>query len=230
MKCQIMAMALTAGFLILPFSSLAQSLNSVYIDQVGSNSTISMTQTGSGNTLGTESKSTSFGGNNQIVMITQIGANNVGEFNIQGGGANVTSNVNGNLNTVSVSCGAGGTTTCADTIIESNATGSMNTLTTTAGGKSTAKINLTGDSNRATITNTTTNMLGSRAEIVSTNGDGNTLSITQDGPAGLNGFAAKIDVNGGSNTVSVTQGGTVDSTVSVKSIGSGNTITVHSGN
>lgn len=230
MKGQLLALIVTAGFALLPFSSLAQTINSVYIDQVGSNSVINMTQTGSNNKLGDETQASILSGNNQVVAITQIGANNIGSFNIQGGGANVTSNVTGNLNTVTANCGTSGTTSCTDTVIESNATGGGNTLTTSVGGKSTAKINVTGDSNIANITSTTSNMAGSRAEIVSTGGNSNNLTISQDGPAGLNGFSAKIDVTGGGNTIGVTQTGTVDSTVNVKSVGSNNNITIHSGN
>jgi hypothetical protein len=223
-------MILTAGLILLPFSSLAQTINSVYIDQVGSNSTISMSQTGSNNKLGDETQAAIFTGNNQVVAIMQVGANNVGNFNIQGSSASVTSNVTGNLNTVTATCGASGTTSCTDTVIEANATGGGNTLSATVGGKSTAKINVTGDTNTATISSTTSNMAGSRAEITSTGGDSNNLSISQNGPAGLNGFSAKIEVTGGGNVVGVTQTGTVDSTVNVKSTGSNNNITVHSGN
>lgn len=220
----------TVGIIMLPSVLHAQTANSVYIDQIGSNSTISMTQTGSNNRLGTSSQSTILNGNSQVITISQIGANNVGNFNIQGNSSNVTSNINGNLNTVTVDCGTTPSSSCNDTLIEANATGNNNTINTTVGAKSTAKININGDTNIAGINSSTTNLLGAKSQIDITGGNSNTVNVNQSGPAGANGFDAKIDITGGSNTVGVTQNGTIDSTVNIKTVGSSNHITVVTGN
>jgi hypothetical protein len=208
----------------------AQSQNTVYIDQIGSSSTIDVTQTGSNNVVGDEVNKTIFRGNSQLVMITQIGSNNNSVFNIQGNGAQLTSNVTGSFNTVNASCGAAPTTACTDTIITANITGNTNNVNITSGAKSLATVDATGDNNTVGITSSTTNLLGARARVTSTGGNGNAITVSQTGTAGLNGFDATVDVTGGSNTIGVTQGGTVDSTVNIKSVGSNNSITVRSGN
>jgi hypothetical protein len=208
----------------------AQSQNTVYIDQIGSSSTIDVTQTGSNNVVGDEVNKTIFRGNSQLVMITQIGSNNNSVFNIQGNGAQLTSNVTGSFNTVNASCGAAPTTACTDTVISANITGSTNTVNITAGAKSTATVDATGDNNTVGITSSTTNLLGSRSHVTTTGGNGNAITVSQTGPGGAAGFDAMVDITGGSNTIGVVQGGTVDSTVNIKSVGSNNTITVRSGN
>ena len=208
----------------------AQSQNTVYIDQIGSSSTIDVTQTGANNVVGNETNGTVFRGNSQLVMITQIGSNNNSVFNIQGNGAQLTSNVTGSFNTVNASCGAAPTTACTDTIITANITGNTNQVNVTAGAKSLATVDATGDNNTIGINSTTSNLLGARARIATTGGNGNAITVSQSGTAGLNGFDATVDVTGGSNTIGVTQSGTVDSTVNIKSVGSNNTITVRSGN
>lgn len=218
------------GMMGFPATVLAQTANSVYIDQVGSNSTITMTQTGSNNILGTQNANTILHGNSQVITISQVGANNTGNFNIQGNSSNVTSNISGNLNTVTVNCGTAPSSSCADTLIEANATGNNNTLNVTAGSKSVAKINIDGDTNSATINSSTSNLLGAKSQIDITGGNSNIVNVSQSGPAGANGFDAKIDIVGGSNTVGVTQNGTIDSTVNIKTVGSSNTITVTTGN
>ena len=90
------------------FASVANAQNSVYIDQIGSNSTINVTQTGTDNQLGNTTNKTVLYGNNQAVTITQIGSYNNSAINAQGNNLTLTSNVTGDSNTVNVSCGATG--------------------------------------------------------------------------------------------------------------------------
>ena len=224
------AKLLLALSLITTTPVFAQSQNTVYIDQIGDSSTIDVTQTGANNVVGTELSKSIFRGNSQIVTISQIGSNNNSVFNIQGGGANLTSNVTGSFNTVNASCGAAPVTSCTDTVITANINGNTNTVDITAGAKSLATVDATGDNNTVGINSSTTNLLGARARVTTTGGNGNTISVSQSGTAGLNGFDATVDITGGSNTIGVTQSGTVDSTVNIKSVGSNNTITVRSGN
>ena len=134
----------------------AQSQNTVYIDQIGSSSNIDVTQTGSNNVVGDETNNTIFRGNSQLVMITQIGSNNNSVFNIQGNGAQLTSNVTGSFNTVNATCGAAPTTACTDTIITANINGNTNIVNIAAGAKSLATVDATGDNNNVGITSSTT--------------------------------------------------------------------------
>mgnify|MGYP006295280085 CR=1 FL=1 len=215
------------------FASVANAQNSVYIDQIGSNSTINVTQTGTDNQLGNTTNKTVLYGNNQAVTITQIGSYNTSAINAQGNNLTLTSNVTGDSNTVNVSCGAtgGAGAACNDAAITATATGDTNVISVTGqGAKQTIGASLTGNYNTATVNSNTTNMNGATATVTQTGGDSNTINISQNGPAGLNGFSATVEVTGGSNNIGVTQTGTVDSTVNVKSVGSNNSITVHSGN
>jgi hypothetical protein len=60
-------------------------------------------------------------------------------------------------------------------------------------------------------------------------GASNTASITQSG-GGTNGHATTLDVLGSSNSYTVNQSGTIDTTVNIKTTGSGNTFNVTTGN
>jgi hypothetical protein len=100
----------------------------------------------------------------------------------------------------------------------------------TAGAKTTASVDTNGDNGNIAINSNTSNMLGARATVTTVGGNGNAVTVSQNGPGGAAGFDAMVDINGGSNTIGVTQGGTIDSKVNIKTVGSNNTITVHSGN
>lgn len=222
-----------AALIFLSTNAFAQTVNSVYMDQNGSNSTITITQSGSNNAAGTELKNNVFHGNNQIINISQIGSGNVGDFTIQGDGANLTSNVNGSVNTVTVNCGTGAGggagSSCTDAIVVANVQGGNNSVNTTTGAKSNSSTTIQGDHNTTLINNTSNNLLGAVSSI-SVVGGYNAVNISQDGPAGANGFIASVSVTGSTNTIGVVQSGSVDSNVQIKSNGSNNTISVHSGN
>jgi len=211
-------------------ASMAQA-NLVYIDQIGNNSVIDVTQTGANNTVGTTAAVTKLYGNNQTVTVSQIGSNNVAAVNLQGNNPSLATGVTGSFNTVTVECGGGiGTlAACTDSALILNATGDHNNMTIQSGAKNTSTSNITGDTNTLLITTKTNNLLGATS-LVSAVGNLNDISILQDGPAGGTGFYAKLDITGASNTVGVYQSGTVDSRIDLKSTGSNNTITVHSGN
>ena len=207
----------------------AGTINNVYIDQVGSGSSIAMTQTGSNNEIGNDTTATILHGNAQSVNISQVGSGNVHVVNLQGAGAVLNSTVTGDNNNTTVSCGANPSTSCNDTSITANVTGSGNNTSITAGSKSTASAVVTGSSNNTTINSSTTNLLGAGADVKAV-GDTNVINVQQNGPAGATGFGTKVDVNGASNNIQVTQNGTIDSTVNIKSVGSNNSISVTSGN
>lgn len=211
-------------------ASMAQA-NLVYIDQIGNNSVIDVTQTGGNNTVGNTTTVTKLYGNNQTVTVSQIGSTNVAAINLQGNNPTLATGVTGSFNTVTVECGGGiGTlAACTDSALILNATGDHNDMTIQSGAKNTSTSNITGDTNTLLITTKTNNLLGATS-LVSAVGNLNDITILQDGPAGGNGFYAKVDVTGASNTIGIYQSGTVDSRVDLKSAGSNNTITIHSGN
>jgi hypothetical protein len=206
--------------------------NQVYIDQVGNNSNISVTQTGGDNALGDSTNVAIMHGNSQSITIAQIGAVNSMALNVQGAGTTVSSTVTGNSNTVNIDCGSGNVhkaSACADSTITANVAGSNNDVGINAGSKSTHDTEITGDRNTVHTDSITSNLLGARSSITATGSD-NSITLSQNGAAGGNGFEATIAVTGSSNTVGVSQSGTVDSKVNITSVGSNNTIAVTSGN
>jgi hypothetical protein len=209
-------------------------VNTVYIDQVGSNSTIDITQTGINNVAGDATTSLRFNGNSQNVVMTQVGNLNIASVTMNGTGSRLTSNITGDNNNVTINCGTAVGSSCNDTIIEANAAGSYNVLSTTAGSKSDIKTNISNDGtghNTVTINSATSNLLGAKVDVDlssgSSGGGTNAINVSQSGPGF---YDTKVAVTGGQNTIGVTQSGNVDSTVNIKSNGSGNNITVRSGN
>jgi hypothetical protein len=224
---QLKKLLLAFGLILV--ASVAQAQNSVYIDQIGNNSTIDVTQTGIDNVLGNTTNKAVFYGDSQTVTISQIGSYNTSVMNVQGNGTRLTSAVTGDSNQVNVSCGNTGPL-CNSSTITATATGDQNVINVTGGAKSTFGASVTGSNNTVNVTSTTTNLNGATASVTQTGGDANNITVSQSGPAGLNGFQATIEAMGGGNIIGVTQTGTVDSTVNIKSQGSNNNITVRSGN
>ena len=134
---KVRRIAAAAMLLAMLSDASAANLNSVYIDQVGSSSTIAVTQNGSGNEAGNSTTSMTLSGTGQNINIQQVGSNNTAAVNVQGGNAALNTTATGSNNAVTVNCGATPTTSCTDTSITANATGDGNTLTTTATAKST---------------------------------------------------------------------------------------------
>jgi hypothetical protein len=227
---QSLKLLVIAALIAIVGPAYAGTANGVYIDQIGSNSNLTVTQTGAGNQLGSDQAHATFDGNSQNISISQIGGSNIGVFTINGIGAVVNSTVTGSLNNVTVTCGTDSGSACTDTNITADVTGSSNTVTTNADSKSTISTTVTGDSNTVGIDSKTTNLLGARATVNVSGGNGNNVSVSQNGTAGASGFEADVAVVGASNTVGVTQSGTIDSTVKVTSTGSNNNITVTTGN
>ena len=62
-------------FILLALSAFAAD-NKVYLDQTGNNSTITITQTGAGNSVGTQAVNAKITGNSNALTISQIGNTN----------------------------------------------------------------------------------------------------------------------------------------------------------
>lgn len=187
-------------------------------------------------------------GDGMQIDITQVGAGNVLNMGIQSTTAaaasptSVNYSVTGGNNTGTINLNANGQGTNASTTLDItqtggnnttniNVLGSKNTLTAVQSGGS-ATLNSTVDASETTQTintsggtgnSVTTNLTGDKGTVVvDFVGASNTASITQAG-GGTNGHYTKLDVDGSNNTYSVNQSGTIDTTVNIKTVGSGNT-------
>lgn len=214
------------SFLIMSQYANAAS-NNIYVDQIGSGSTITLTQTGTGNAIGSTTKSATINGDNNTITIEQIGNTNTMSLDIGGTGATVATTITGNSNVVDVACGAG-SGTCSTSTITNMITGDGNTLTQSSDNLVDSNVTINSHNNTVSITNTSTAILGAKTLIDISGGDSNNVGVTQTGVASMNGHEVGLTIIGATNVVEIKQGGTVDSKVISNITGSGNTLTIKS--
>ena len=179
--------------------SLGTQANEVYVEQVGSGSTINITQDGTDNRIGDVGTPAYIGSGTNTVTIDQIGSTNVLDMVVNGAGTDVIVTTTGIDNTQTINCGTTQSAGCSGSYIKQDVTGDSNTVTQNlgSGANHTSEITVTGDSNAVTHTSTAT-------------------GIT----------SANITVSGNTNTVAVTQSGTLNKSVTVNSTGNSNNINI----
>ena len=190
--------------------------NDVYIEQIGDNSTVSITQTGAGNLVngnvggsGSTDDAALIRGDLNNVTISQIGAANtlslVLNNETNGTGATVVVSADGSGNNQTISCGSALASNCNASIIRSEIVGNNNnTVQTLSGGTVQSKIAVTGNYNN--VTHVASGLGFHSGEITvsgsGSNGSPNAVTLTQSGATAKN---AVITSNGSNNNVSVTQ-------------------------
>jgi hypothetical protein len=176
--------------------------NDVYIEQVGSGSTINITQEGSGNQVGTSTTDVYIGSGSNVVTIDQVGDNNTLAMVVNGSSADVTVNTTGSGNIQTIDCGTTSSAGCSASTITQTVTGDDNTITQDlgAGANHTSNITVTGDTN--TVTHTSTSTAGATMNATIT-GDTNTVSVTQTGT--LTQQNVTINSTGSSNSITINQ-------------------------
>jgi hypothetical protein len=207
--------------------------NSVYIDQTNADSsTVSITQTGSNNTVGDPSSLTSpsfvIDGNSMALTIDQTGMNNSITGNFIGGSSTATIMQDGNSNSTNLNMGNMGTSTG---VLGLSVTGDNNTTA--------LNIGVTHDSSNykydATITgasNALTSNINSKntTNVFAVTGSSNAITTTQIGSNGttlLGGHNINTSIIGSSNTLSVLQDGTTNpNSVTVNVTGSNTTTAI----
>lgn len=177
--------------------------NEVYIEQIGSSSTLTITQQGTDNKLGTSISSAFIGGGSNTVTIDQIGSLNNAVVTVNGAATNLSLSVTGSQNTQEVSCGTIISASCSGSTISQTITGDSNNVIQTlgAGANHISNITVLGNTNDVTHTSTSTGAT-----------------------------TANITVTGDTNTIGVTQGGTLAQTVTVNSTGNNNNISINQSN
>lgn len=190
---------LSAILMMAAMLSLGVEANEVYVEQVGSSSTINITQDGTDNRIGDVGAPAYIGSGSNTVTIDQIGSNNILEMVVNGAGTDVTVSTTGSDNTQTINCGTTQSAGCSGSTITTTITGDNNTTTQNlgAGANHTSTIAITGDFNTVTHTSTAT---------------GTT--------------SADITVSGNTNTVAVTQSGMLNKSVTVTSTGNLNNIAI----
>jgi len=190
--------------------------NEIYIDQIGDNSTVSVTQTGAGNIVngnvggtGANDDAAIVRGDLNTVTITQIGASNTASIvinnEINGTGAAVVVSADGSGNNQTVGCGTALASTCNANTIRSEIVGNNNTtVQTLSGGAAQSKINVTGNYNSVSHTASGAGLHTGDITVTGsgTNAAPNTVTLTQTGASNKN---AVITSNGSNNNITVTQ-------------------------
>jgi hypothetical protein len=208
---KLLAILMASGML-----SSGALANDVYIEQIGDNSSISITQTGAGNMvngnlggLGNADDAALIRGDLNDVTINQIGSGNILSLILNnesnGTGSTVVISADGSNNTQNVSCGTALSSSCNASIIRSEITGNNNnTVQTLSGGAVQSKIAVNGNYNNVTHT---ASGVGQHSGEITVSGSGtssvaNAVTLTQSGALTKN---AVITSNGSNNNVIVTQ-------------------------
>lgn len=189
--------------------------NDVYINQIGDNTAVTITQTGAGNLINGDVANSSstdpavIKGANNTVNINQLGAGNTlslilnNETNGMGATVDITADGSGNIQ--SISCGSVLASNCNAGIIRSDIVGDNNIATQTLnGGVATSRINIVGSYN--TISHTASGTGAHVGDIVvSGSGTSSTPSVVNLAQSGALTKNAYINSNGSNNNISVVQ-------------------------
>ena len=192
--------------------------NDVYVEQIGDNTSVSITQTGAGNLVngnvggtGNTDDAAIIRGDLNNVTVSQIGAGNTLSMIINnetnGTGATVVVSADGSNNNQTIGCGTALSSTCNASVIRSEITGnSNNTVQTLSGGVVQSKISINGDYNNVTHT---ASGVGQHSAEITVSGSGtstvaNAVTLTQSGASAKN---AVITSNGSNNNIVINQSG-----------------------
>lgn len=195
--------------------------NDVYIEQAGSNSEFNITQSGSGNRVGTSSAPSTFSGDSQAINIVQTGGNaNTADLTVVGGSTTIDYSATGGANALLVEIN-GGTGTTLNVVKEgdsnrvtvcgsNNASGqgaaAGNAVTCSTGvtvNDTDTTINITGDSNSVNMALNSPNATNVVDIGQTTASDSNIVNITQHGALATHNV--NLTVDGNTNTVNITQ-------------------------
>lgn len=198
--------------------------NSIYVDQVGGASTITLTQKGQNNKIGSDVNRFQIEGNTQLIEVTQQGNGN--EMNgkiVQADNIDYTVTTVGDNNVLNVNHGEASTVAGSKLVL--GITGSTNTMTLNQGDNSSSTnadqtIMIEGDQNTYASTINADDVTNH----VTVSGDLNNITMLQNGHQGKN-VTSTVTGNGNNITVSQTSTLNVD-TVNITHNGSGNTIAI----
>lgn len=190
--------------------------NDVYVEQIGDNSTVSITQTGAGNLVngnvggtGNTDDAALIRGDLNDVTVNQIGSGNILSIVLnnetKGTGTTVVVSADGSNNTQTIGCGTALSSSCNASIIRSEITGNNNnTVQMLSGGAVQSKIAVNGNYNNVTHA---ASGVGLHSGEITVSGSGtssiaNAVTLTQSGALAKN---AVITSNGSNNNINITQ-------------------------
>lgn len=192
---------------LIMFLMLSSSVwaNDIYVTQSGNNLVLDITQSGTGNTIGTLAIPSSLTGSATDFTIVQNGNTNELTFELNGNNYTGNFDVTGNNNIIDFKCDSGNSTSGCDNITAT---------ITLSGGSNTVNLNI-GENNDSTGTQVT----------VTGTGDSNTITADVDSPAAI----LNLGITGSTNTFGVTMSGSGVGTHSttIDHTGTGGTFTIN---
>ena len=212
--------------------SSAAFANEIYVQQIGDTLNLSVTQSGTGNSLGNSTTAAKFSGDDMTFAITQTGDNNVIDAVINGNTYTGTWTFVGSGNTVDLLCDSTAAVQCENVTVDIAVNGNTNAFTVYIGENKVADnlvadFTVDGDGNIVVA-----NLDATNADVTVTIDNsaslagGNTFTIDQDDAGGVAGHSITYDHTGGGGTISVTQSGLNDQTVNVISSGDDHNVTI----
>ena len=211
--------------LLMTFGSTAFA-NEIYIDQVGDNLDLDITQDGTNNKVGTDTTDMTLNGDDMTFAITQTGNTNTIVATIKGTDYTGTWQFTGNSNAVDLQCSSTSAGNCDTVTLNITTTGDDNTFDfdigeTSDADSATVSFTVTGDNNivNSDIDGTSavlTVVMDNSASLATTSAnsdEGNTLTLDQAGNGDVAGHTVILDITGGGSTYDINQSGINDATV-----------------
>lgn len=200
--------------------------NEIYIDQIGDNLDLDITQDGQDNKIGTSTTDAGLYGDDMTFAITQTGNFNEITAVIRGTDYTGTWSFTGDSNTVDLLCSSTTAGNCDTVTLNITNTGDSNQYTFNIGetadaDSATVAFTVTGDNNiiNSTIDGTSvalTVTIDNSASLATTSAagdEGNGVTISQTGNGDVNGHTVTLDITGGGSTYDINQSGIYDNTV-----------------
>lgn len=212
--------------MLLLLSGSSVLANEIYIDQIGDNLDLDITQDGQDNKIGTSTTDAGLYGDDMTFAITQTGNFNEITAIIRGATYTGTWGFTGDSNTVDLLCSSTTAGNCDSVTLNITTTGDNNAFTfdigeTSDADSATVAFTVTGDNSiidstidgtNAALTVTMDNS-ASLATTSANSDEGNAITTTQTGNGDVGGHSITLDITGGGSTYDINQSGIYDNTV-----------------
>ena len=206
------------ALLVSLLGATAAKSSDVYIDQAGSTTTIDITQTGAGNTVGNSTTASTIIGSNSDIDVTQTGASNTADIETATGASDtkIDYTATGDSNVLDVDI-----STATDTTVTATITGDSNELTVcgtistdaaaaasatcateVSANTTTTNVAITGDSNKIAAGLDAAGAVNNITLGATTPSDYNIINLKQ---TGTDTPVVTLDIDGSSNAVNITQ-------------------------
>ncbi len=193
--------------------------NEIYVDQIGDNLDLDITQDGTDNVAGTSEEPMVLNGDDMTFDIDQIGDNNIIAATINGNTYTGTISLTGNNNNVDLACDSVDAVQCETVTADITVNGDGADIDLRIGETADASdlvatFTVDGDAN---VIDAEVDGVDADATVVIDNSSslagGNTVNVDMDGDGDVNGHSLNLDITGGGGVYNVTQSGINDNTV-----------------